>query len=128
MLIKPTLKVRIVLLIAILITAGILFLSLIRVNNMPQLDVKSIDKYYHLVAYFFLTLSWLVYFNTKYKKLKNNYLILIILILTIFGIVVEVLQRIITDYRLFDYQDMIANTIGVLFATSLFLAIRKKVF
>ena len=128
MLIKPTLKVNIVLLIAILITGGISFLSLIRINNMPQLDVKSIDKYYHLIAYFFLTLSWLIYFKIRYKKLKDNYLLLIIFILIVFGIVIETLQRMITDYRLFDYHDMIANTIGILIATSLFLAIKKKVF
>jgi len=116
------------LLIAASLTIGIIFLSLIRVNNLPDLKVKEMDKFYHAIAYFTLTLSWLSFFQIKNSTLKLNFFLLIITALTIFGIVIEVLQRVVTNYRLFDYQDMIANTIGVLIAAFLFLAIRKKVF
>ena len=128
MLISHTLKAKIMLLIAASLTIGIIFLSLIRVNNLPDLKVKEMDKFYHAIAYFTLTLSWLSFFQIKNSTLKLNFFLLIITALTIFGIVIEVLQRVVTNYRLFDYQDMIANTIGVLIAAFLFLAIRKKVF
>ena len=128
MLISHTLKVKIILLIAVSLTAAILFLSLIRVDNLPDLQVKEMDKYYHSFAYFILTMSWLSFFQVRDNTLKKKLLILISIALTIFGIVIELLQRILTNYRLFDYQDMIANTIGVLIATLLFLGIRKKVF
>ena len=127
MLIKPTLKVRLILLLAVSITAGIVFLSLIRLNDIPQLKIENSDKYYHAIAYFFLTVTWLYYFTIRFKYLKISFLLLIAISLIFFGIVIEVLQRALTNYRLFDYQDMIANTIGVVVATSLFLAIRKKV-
>jgi VanZ family protein len=116
------------LLIAVSLTLAILFLSLTRVNNLPDLKVKQMDKYYHAVAYFSLTVSWLSFLQVKIKKLKSKFLIVIIFALIFFGIIIEVLQRILTNYRLFDYQDMIANTIGVITATILFLAVRKKVF
>mgnify|MGYP006430355575 CR=1 FL=1 len=116
------------LLISITLTLFILFLSLIRVDDLPDLKVKEMDKYYHSFAYFTLTFSWLSFFQIKNKTLNKKFLFLIIIALTIFGIVIEVLQRYLTNYRLFDYQDMIANTIGVLIASSLFLGIRKKVF
>jgi VanZ family protein len=116
------------LLIAVSLTLAILFLSLIRLNDLPDLKVKEMDKYYHAFAYFTLTISWLFFFQIKNKIIKLKFLFLLIIALTFFGIVIEILQRALTNYRLFDYQDMIANTIGVLIASSLFLGIRKKVF
>ncbi len=116
------------LLIAVSLTLAILFLSLTRVDNLPDLKVKQMDKYYHVVAYFSLTMSWLSFLQVKIKKLKSKFLILIIFALIFFGIIIEILQTTLTNYRLFDYQDMIANTIGVITATILFLAVRKKVF
>ena len=126
--IKRTLKVKIILLIAVLITLSILFLSLIRVNNLPDLQVNELDKYYHCFAYFVLSLSWLSYFQVSSLNLKTNFIFLVIFALITFGIIIEVLQRALTSYRLFDHQDMIANSIGVLIATVLFLGVRKKVF
>lgn len=128
MLIDRTLKVRITLLIAVSVTLSILFLSLIRLDNLPKLEVREMDKFYHSFAYFVLTLSWVSYFEIRNKTLKTIFLSYIIVALIIFGIVIEILQRALTDYRLFDYQDMIANTIGIILGTLLFIAIRKKVF
>jgi len=122
------LKVRVILLIAVSVTLSILFLSLIRLDDLPDLEVKQMDKYYHTFAYFVLTLSWIAYFKIRNKKLKINFLFYIVIGLILFGIVIEVLQRALTDYRLLDYQDMIANTIGVILATTLFIPVRNKAF
>ncbi len=126
--IDHTLKVRVILLIAVSVTLSILFLSLIRLDDLPDLKVKQMDKYYHTFAYFVLTLSWIAYFKIRNKKLKINFLFYIVIGLILFGIVIEVLQRALTDYRLLDYQDMIANTIGVILATTLFIPVRNKAF
>jgi VanZ family protein len=126
--IDHTLKVRVILLIAVSVTLSILFLSLIRLDDLPDLEVKQMDKYYHTFAYFVLTLSWIAYFKIRNKKLKINFLFYIVIGLILFGIVIEVLQRALTDYRLLDYQDMIANTIGVILATTLFIPVRNKAF
>jgi VanZ family protein len=44
----------------------------------------------------------------------------------IYGIIIEVLQSVITDYRTGDYFDVMANTFGVLLALTIFNQISKK--
>jgi len=128
MLIRHTLKANIMLLVAVLLTLAIIYLSLTRAGHLPDLKVNQADKYYHAFAYFTLTLSWLSYFKIKNKSLKAKFIAIMIISLIFFGTIIEIVQKVLTTYRMFDYQDMIANAIGVLLATILFLAIRKKVF
>lgn len=86
------------------------------------IKIKHIDKGYHSIAYFVLTLSWLLSF---YKKPNKKYLIVILCI--ILGIIIEVLQDTITVYRTADYFDVLANSVGVLFALVIFnIFLRKK--
>ncbi|WP_298991492.1 VanZ family protein [uncultured Polaribacter sp.] len=92
--------------------------------KMPNtgIEIKHIDKGYHSIAYFVLTLSWLLSF---YKKPNKKYLIVILCI--ILGIIIEVLQDTITVYRTADYFDVLANSVGVLFALVIFnIFLRKK--
>jgi len=110
-----------ILLFAVGVTLAILYLSLMRV---PKVDVQivHIDKWYHSLAYFVLTLSWLL---TFYKKPEKKYVIIMLCI--ILGIIIEGLQHALTMYRTADYLDIIANTIGVLLALVTFnLIFRKK--
>ena len=90
---------------------------------MPKTNIKisNIDKLYHSIAYFTLTISWLLSF---YKKPKKKYIIVISCI--ILGIIIEVLQNTITIYRTGDLLDVIANSIGVLLALLIFNIISKK--
>lgn len=86
------------------------------------IEIKHIDKGCHSIAYFVLTLSWLLSF---YKKPNKKYLIVILCI--ILGIIIEVLQDTITVYRTADYFDVLANSVGVLFALVIFnIFLRKK--
>ena len=105
---------------AIAVTLIIICLSLIK---MPKTNIKisNIDKLYHSIAYFTLTISWLLSF---YKKPKKKYIIVISCI--ILGIIIEVLQNTITIYRTGDLLDVIANSIGVLLALLIFNIISKK--
>jgi VanZ family protein len=106
---------------AIAITLVILYLSLMKMPN-TVIEIKHIDKGYHSIAYFVLTLSWLLSF---YKKPNKKYLIVILCI--ILGIIIEVLQDTITVYRTADYFDVLANSVGVLFALVIFnIFLRKK--
>ena len=106
---------------AIAITLVILYLSLMKMPN-TGIEIKHIDKGYHSIAYFVLTLSWLLSF---YKKPNKKYLIVILCM--ILGIIIEVLQDTITVYRTADYFDVLANSVGVLFALVIFnIFLRKK--
>ncbi len=106
--------------IAIATTIGILCLSLIKVPS-TVVEIKNIDKLYHSFAYFVLAFSWLLSFR---KKQKKKYLIVISCI--IFGIIIEVFQNTLTNYRTGDYLDVLANSLGVLLALLIFNLISKK--
>lgn len=109
-LIKTLLKVKFII-IAITITIVIAILSLIRLGKQP-ISFTNIDKVEHSIAYFTLTFSWLF----ALKSNKKNQRIILAVICILFGIVIEVLQSTITNYRTTEYLDIIANSFGVLLA------------
>lgn len=108
------------LIIAVVITLGILGLSLIKMPD-TGIDIQNVDKVYHAFAYFTLTIIWLL---TYYKQPNKKYIIFIACI--IFGIIVEILQMSLTIYRTGDYLDVIANSSGALLALIIFNLFSKK--
>tara|TARA_B110000503_G_scaffold111491_1_gene166980 strand:- start:55 stop:411 length:357 start_codon:yes stop_codon:yes gene_type:complete len=102
--------------IALGITISIVCLSLLKIPE-TQVKITNIDKVYHSIAYFTLTISWLIAY---YKKSQIKYIIVI------FGIIIELLQSTLTDYRTGEYLDVIANSSGVLLALLIFSLISKK--
>lgn len=111
------------LIIAISITLGIVYLSLFKPPK-NVIEVDNIDKVYHFIAYFTLTFVWLItFYKNPSKKLTVTSLCIL------FGIIIEVLQSTLTNYRTADYIDIIANSIGVFIALLFFNFIfRKKEF
>ena len=103
---------------AIALTIG----SLAHVGGIPSLGSSFDDKIYHFVAYFLFTV--LMYNYSREKKLTNVILISAISVI-IYGIVIEVLQHVITSYRTLDIYDALANALGVVFAV-LIIRFRNK--
>ena len=108
-----------ILFIAIFITIAIVYLSLMKVPKF-EIHINHLDKWQHSFAYMMLSLSWLFSFS---KKNKN---ILIVLSCILFGIIIEILQQTLTNYRTGDYLDVIANSIGVLLGLLVFKQVLKK--
>jgi VanZ family protein len=106
-------------LVAIAITISILYLSLVKLPK-GNINVNHLDKLQHGFAYFILSISWLF---TFYKK-NSRYLIVCCCIL--FGILIEILQNKLTNYRTGDYLDAIANSMGVIIGLLIFNRISKK--
>jgi len=115
---KALFKVKIHI-IAIAVTAVVLYLSLVK---MPSYNagIVHLDKLQHCFAYFILSSLWLLVFSKKNKKY------LIVLCCVLFGILIEVLQNELTNYRTGDYLDVIANSIGVFLGLFVFNQIKKK--
>ena len=111
--------------IAVFFTICILFGSLVKSEFIVVESISVSDKTYHLIAYFLLVLSWLYAFF-KREKFEEN-VKYIILGCFIFGIIIEILQGVITSYRTASYLDILANTIGVLLAVVIFHVIEKKI-
>lgn len=120
--IKALLKDKKFIIVAIFITLSILCLSLIKVPKY-NISIRYLDKCQHGLAYFMLALSWLFVF---YKKTRKH---LIVLGCILFGIIIEILQDRITNYRTGDVFDVIANSIGALLALLMFpfFLFKKKV-
>ena len=107
-------------LIAIFITIAIAYLSL---SNPIQIElpirITFLDKILHASAYFVLTTSWLF----ALRNYPNKKWIGIALFL--YGILMEFLQGWLTNNREKDIFDVVANTIGIIFATLIFRKIYK---
>lgn len=107
--------------IAIFITLFIGYLSFIKLPHV-EAHVANSDKWGHSFAYFTLSLCWLLTFY-NYPKKK----FLIVACCFIYGIIIEVLQSILTNHRTGDFEDGIANTIGILLGLVIYNQIIKKI-
>ncbi len=105
---------------AISITIGIGVLSLVKPPKI-EVDISFIDKILHTFAYFCLSFSWLLAFK------DNNKPYLIIIGCVIYGIVIEMLQLSITNYRTGDLNDVLANTTGAVIGFLLFNYLTKNI-
>ncbi len=112
------------LIVAIGITIFIGYLSLIKMPT-TNVGISNLDKVYHIIAYFTLTLFWLLSFPIAVKMGKVKYLIATACV--IYGIVVEVLQTTFTAYRTASLLDVLANTVGVFVALLIINSVYKKI-
>lgn len=110
---------------AIFLTVGIAFGSLISLNNLAIPTVLVSDKLIHLFSYFLLSLSWLLSFYRTVKSLTVK--ILIFSLILLYGIIIEVSQGVLTIDRQFDFFDILANLVGIILAFMLFFTVSKKI-
>jgi VanZ family protein len=113
------------LLIAIGVSIIIIILSLISTSVIPSTKIKISDKFLHSVAYFGLMWSWLMVLR---NKKSNNPKLLLIISLTVFGIILEVLQGKLGVHRTPDWKDIIANIIGLGFGMFTFKPLFRLLF
>lgn len=107
------------LLAAIVWTLGITFLSLASLNKLPSIpSIKFKDKIIHFMFYFVFVFLW-----SKATKVKANKIIVVVVVAIAYGIVIEVLQSLLTTTREADVYDALANSCGACLA---FLFLRMK--
>ena len=119
--IKQLLKGKLPLVLSLIITIGIVYLSLNKPSQHSSIHIKHLDKIQHCFAYFIFAITWLI---TAHNKNIKNYVLIIFCIS--FGILLEFLQEILTDYRTGDLLDVLANSTGVLLGLLFFDKIFKK--
>lgn len=109
---------------AILYTSALLALSLMKLD-VQDVNFSNGDKVFHSLSYFGLTLLWFLQsFMGKKDTSLTRRLIAVSLAILAFGMIVEILQLVLTNYRSFDWYDMLANTFGVLVAALFITAIQ----
>lgn len=105
---------------AIILTLLIAILSLMPKTNLSSVDIAFVDKLAHGVAYFTLTITWLLAILSK-KKLNNKkqYFYISSVIIS-YGIIIELIQGIWLPFRFFDIFDIFANILGTLTAVLMY--------
>lgn len=96
---------------AVLLTVVITIGSLITPPKLEVTQVQISDKLVHITAYCLLTLNWLLVYRFKINRLKYGFFILFLVF--IYGIIIEVLQGVLTSYRQADLLDVLANLAGI---------------
>ena len=104
-------------LISFALTATIIYLSLSSLEHIP-VKITVSDKFLHSFAYVILTLSWFFAVKKSHQQLRSK--LLIVLAVFLFGVIIEILQEKLTDNRMMDYYDVVANSVGILLALSSF--------
>lgn len=110
--------------IAVLYVIALTVASLINIDGVPELGSSMDDKIYHVLAYAILVLVLFNFLDTK--NLKHP-IILSSFIAVIYGIILEVLQHMVTATRVSDPYDVWANAVGVVTGVlTIFLARKLK--
>jgi VanZ family protein len=91
--------------------------SLIRLNNLPDIGIDFGDKIFHFLAYCLLTYLWFNAFFYSFKFKKKQAIFFAVIVAILFGILIEVLQDTLTVSRALDIYDVAANTLGSLLAS-----------
>lgn len=100
------------LILAIGFSVLIMVLSLAKISYVPNIgEFDNADKVKHLIAYTVLSFFWLL--SCQLGKINIKFLNLILIII-IYGVIIEVLQSSLTTYRTGDLLDVLANSTGVI--------------
>ena len=124
MIIRNTLKAKLFFLLALIYSLSILILSLVNLKNIEIVNLNASDKFYHATCYGIMTFLWLLYFYFKLRSQSVKSKLTLTLLIVFFGIIIEVLQLVLTDYRSFDWWDVVANITGVCIGLILFSIVK----
>ncbi len=113
---KLILNKNVWLFLALAYTISLLVASLVKIksDSLP-VNFTNADKIFHFGAYFAMTLIWNFYYYIRKKSAEKKPNLWICFAIIIFGIIVELLQRDMTTYRSFEWLDVVANSLGVIF-------------
>ncbi len=111
---------------SILLVAFLTFISLKETFSLASKFISFFDKIAHTCAYIALTFFWsrsLMLFKPSFSVKKV--LLIVALFLFIYGIIIEVLQTRLTVSRVGEFQDVIANVLGIVLGSLLVRYIYK---
>lgn len=83
-------------------------------SDVPDLGISFADKIFHFGAYGMMTVLWFNYFSNLDMTTKVESIIIAVIIAVIFGMIIEILQGLITTSRQADFNDVIANNAGII--------------
>jgi len=112
----------------ILVIILLTFLSLKESISFGSNFVSYIDKIFHASAYIVLT-----YLCSRYLILSRpsfsltKILVIVAIFLTFYGIVIEVLQSVLTENRVGEFEDVLANISGIVLGSFIFRYLNSRI-
>jgi len=97
---------------AITWTVFVTVASLVSFNSVPKVKVIGSDKVVHFLFYLVFVVLWSL--TKKQTYFKINYSLLIVFVAIVFGIIIEILQGVLTKTRQADFYDVLANSLGAI--------------
>ncbi len=127
--IKNLLADRLFVIVVILYTGLITWLSLAKLIVPGHVNIQGGDKIGHLLAYFVFVLVWFSFFFYSKKKNKNFFqsLIWASVLGFLYGLLMELLQGMVTNYRSPEWRDVLANSSGIIFASIILKVFENKI-
>ena len=95
---------------------ALIIVSLVRLNNLPNLNTGFDDKIGHFLFYAIFCMLWFLSFHSL--KIKRS-LFAAAAFSIFFGLIIELLQSVVSIHRTTDIYDFLANTMGALTTTTL---------
>jgi len=108
---------------ALIWTCSILLLCLEPASDLPKIEINHVDKMVHFSFHFVFVLLWYLYFNTNAKNRNYKTPVMLFLVSSVFGIVIELFQHTFTTTRKADVLDVFSNISGAFAALILLLSI-----
>ncbi|MDC7999435.1 VanZ family protein [Aequorivita todarodis] len=125
--IKHLLADKPLLLIAILYSCLISVLFFIPSQDLPNVQISALDKIIHVFIYFILVNLWMLYLYKKNDfRFNNKWMLTVLLSVLLYGIIIEILQGLLTISRSADIFDVAANLIGSLIGIYFFKSVKNK--
>lgn len=114
------------LLVALLWTSIVSYFCLVQSSDLPVINIQNLDKCIHVFFHFVFTFVWFLFL---YKQLKLDSifkpLLTSFLLSFVFGIIIEMLQGLVTTTRSADVMDGVANVTGATLAVVLVIICSK---
>ena len=111
---------------AIVWTVFITVASLVSFNSVPKVAIPGNDKLVHILFYFFFVVFWSIALQKNFYLKKYSFTVVFFAI--VYGIIIEVLQGVLTTTREPDFYDVIANAFGAIIGYFGFYCVKYKFF
>ena len=112
---------------SLIVSCVIAYFCLTESSNIPAVNIPSIDKIVHFCFHFGFTISWITFFKKELQGTDNAKAYLVSFIFSVlFGITIEIMQGVYTTTRASDVTDVLANTLGAMFAIFMAVVFKKQ--
>lgn len=111
---------------ALIWTFVITVASLVSVNSFSKIKSVGNDKIVHFLFYLFFVILWGLV--KRQNDSNRKYYLFVFLVAMSYGLIIEVLQEILTNTRQADFYDFLANTMGAFVGLVVLLFYKNKFF